>query len=59
MNDEIMKNLGFEEEVERKNHGFCAICGLAVSEFRNEISKREWEISGMCHKCQDSIFGLD
>ena len=25
--------------------------------FRDEISKREYEISGLCQKCQDDIYG--
>lgn len=28
-------------------------------EFRNEISLREFKISGLCQKCQDKIFGED
>jgi hypothetical protein len=27
--------------------------------FRNEISAREYYISGMCQDCQDSVFGED
>ena len=30
-----------------------------TEEFRNEISMREFEISGLCQKCQDSVFGVD
>ncbi len=30
-----------------------------AKEFRNEISRKEYTISGMCQKCQDSIFGVD
>ena len=26
-------------------------------EFKNEISKREYTISGMCQTCQDKVFG--
>jgi hypothetical protein len=25
--------------------------------FRNELSRREYLISGLCQKCQDSVFG--
>lgn len=28
-------------------------------EFRNEISRREYAISGLCQKCQDEVFGVD
>ena len=27
--------------------------------FRNELSAREYAISGMCQACQDSVFGVD
>lgn len=27
------------------------------SSFRNEISRREYLISGLCQACQDSVFG--
>jgi len=36
----------------------CGREGIA-EEFRNEISRREYTISGLCQKCQDSIFGED
>ena len=32
-------------------------CGGEANEFRDEISKREYTISGMCQKCQDKVFG--
>ena len=37
----------------------CPMCRSAIGEFRNAISKREYEISGMCQKCQDDFFGTD
>lgn len=40
----------------------CPSCGKefdVTEEFRNEISMREFEISGLCQKCQDSVFGVD
>ncbi|PNX45642.1 MAG: hypothetical protein BV459_07980 [Thermoplasmata archaeon M11B2D] len=39
----------------------CPTCGEEISqeEFRNDISKREYNISGMCQKCQDDVFGVD
>ena len=38
--------------------GFCATCGGEIDpeEFRDELSRREWTISGMCQKCQDEVF---
>lgn len=27
------------------------------SNFRDDASRREWEISGLCQRCQDRVFG--
>ena len=32
-------------------------CGGEANTFKDELSKREYSISGLCQKCQDSIFG--
>jgi len=32
-------------------------CGGPACSFRDAISKKEYTISGLCQKCQDSIFG--
>lgn len=39
----------------------CVDCGTPVkmADFRNAISRKEFEISGLCMKCQDSVFGVD
>lgn len=34
----------------------CIVCGLKVEGFRDETSKREYSISGMCQACQDEVF---
>jgi hypothetical protein len=37
----------------------CTICNIGFnpsSQFKKEIEKREYKISGMCKKCQDEIF---
>jgi len=35
----------------------CAWCGKPAKEFRNELSRREYTISGCCQECQDEEFG--
>jgi len=41
------------------------VCPMCNKEFniqtdlRNTISKKEFEISGLCQRCQDSVFGRD
>jgi hypothetical protein len=34
-------------------------CEGPATEFRDELSKREYTISGLCQKCQDRLFGID
>ncbi len=41
----------------RKSQGLCTTCIGPAILFRDELSHREHEISGMCQKCQDSVFG--
>tara|TARA_R110002012_G_scaffold283916_1_gene474488 strand:- start:406 stop:615 length:210 start_codon:yes stop_codon:yes gene_type:complete len=36
----------------------CVTCKGEASSFRDEISKKEYTISGMCQSCQDEIFGI-
>ena len=35
----------------------CATCKGKADVFKDKLSEREYTISGMCQKCQDSIFG--
>ena len=40
----------------------CVSCGaenLTEESFRDELSLREFHISGLCQTCQDSVFGTD
>ena len=39
--------------------GFCPLCSAEVTELRDELSLREYGISGLCQKCQDSAFGAE
>jgi len=41
------------ESVEKES---CSVCKQPVTEFKNAVSSREYEISGMCQKCQDLVF---
>ena len=37
----------------------CVTCGEPAVGFRNELSEKEYSISGMCQVCQDTVFGRD
>ncbi len=47
------------EMFRRKAEGVCPFCGVEVDEdsFRDELSLKEYRISGLCQKCQDEMFG--
>jgi hypothetical protein len=35
----------------------CPVCNTQITQFRDKLSEREYEISGMCQRCQDAVFG--
>ena len=35
----------------------CTWCGGAATDFRDNLSRKEYTISGMCQACQDKTFG--
>jgi len=59
MNKRILQQAGFGEEVKAVERGDCPLCKRKVDkdEFRDELSRKEFEISGLCQSCQDDIFG--
>lgn len=48
----------FTEECQRIRSGCCPICNKPVDpfNFKDQISRDEFQISGMCQECQDLIF---
>jgi len=56
---ERLSKIGFNKQVERISMGKCATCSqqIAHADFRDELSRKEFGISGMCQKCQDEVFG--
>ena len=37
----------------------CEATGLIASSFSDDLSRKEYSISGMCQSCQDDLFGPD
>ena len=37
----------------------CVSCNNIAMLFRDDISKKEYTISGLCQDCQDSVFGVE
>lgn len=46
----------FPVEQERRAQGLCPICGREVGDFKDDLSRKEFAISGLCQQCQDEIF---
>ena len=42
-----------------REQGLCPFCAKTVHyrEFRDELSQKEYRISGLCQKCQDEFYG--
>lgn len=58
MNKDIMKQMGFGEQVKKVETGECPTCSnsIDVTAFKDELSLKEFHISGMCQTCQDDFF---
>lgn len=57
MNKEIM-NIVFPKAMKNVDDGKCPICGEKINmrDFKDELSKKEFGISGMCQHCINEIF---
>jgi hypothetical protein len=54
-----LRALGFGREVAIVEDCRCPSCADRVDEdeFRNEVFMKEFESSGLCQGCQDTVFG--
>ena len=55
--DDLSLNIYGRSRSLAKAGNSCVSCGKDASEFRDELSRREYGISGLCQKCQDMVFG--
>ena len=58
INRQIMTQLGFKKELELFDNGYCPFCKerIIVSDFNDSESIKEFNISGLCQKCQNEFF---
>ncbi len=57
-----MYHQGFGEWVSKTETRICPVCSKAIGsleEFKDELSIKEYVLSGLCQKCQDSFFDED
>ena len=55
--DVISETLFKSSRIESITEDKCIWCGGKASVFRDELSRKEFSISGFCQKCQDTTFG--
>jgi len=46
------------KRVDSIKHDICSWCGKPATEFRDELSRIEYTLSGFCQECQDKMFGV-
>ena len=58
MNEGIMRSMGFGEYMDKVKAGLCGWCGQKINlkDFRDELSRKEYSISGLCQSCQDKVW---
>ena len=57
--DSMAESMFGRSNSEAIQDSLCVTCGeeVCLNDLRDPISSREYGISGMCQKCQDSVFG--
>jgi hypothetical protein len=58
MNKKIMNSFGFDKEVKSVEMGQCPFCKekINMENFEDELSLKEFKISGLCQSCQNKFF---
>lgn len=57
--NEAVKKI-FPKETELAKHGQCVFCEkiIRMEDFKDELSRKEYRISGICQSCQNKTFDL-
>jgi hypothetical protein len=55
--DELAMQAFGRTRTEADTKDVCVSCGERAGTFKNEVSRKEWEITRFCQKCQDDMFG--
>lgn len=54
--DKFLKEVFGFHRVDSIEKNTCVSCGKPATKFKDEYSKREFAISGLCDECQQEIF---
>ena len=55
--ENLLTNILGTSRTETIRENKCVICGCDATEFKDDLSRRGYAISGMCQQCQDRVFG--
>jgi len=56
--DSLLTTLTGRDRKDMIRNRQCMTCGGCAYYFRDNLSKKEYGISGMCQGCQDQVFGI-
>jgi len=58
VNQEKVLRYIFPKEMKNRDEKCCPFCGeqIDINMFKNKLSMDEYNISGLCQKCQDKFF---
>jgi hypothetical protein len=59
--DAMLSSIFGVDRVKTISDGYCVSCdttGIVATSFRDDISRKEFAISGLCQSCQDDVFGV-
>jgi hypothetical protein len=51
--------MGGKSRTDSLRDGTCVACSEEVNDFRDDLSVKEYGISGLCQPCQDEVFGIN
>jgi hypothetical protein len=55
--DNAARALFGRDRAKCKKRMICVFCGKKIMRFRDDLSRKEYNISGICQRCQDETFG--
>lgn len=54
--DSFLSAIMGKNRVEVIHSGRCMTCSGRAAEFKDQLSRREYSITGMCQNCQDAFY---
>lgn len=56
---QLLRMAGLGAKVALVEEGRCPTCGKLIEQknFKDDLSRKEFELSGMCFECQKEVFG--